>query len=51
MVDVGKGLTAMGVMFFMLDKSFKSISKIVSGNNLRGIVKSGAALILMSQFQ
>ena len=49
MVDVGKGLTAMGVMFFMLDKSFKSISKIVSGNNLRGIVKSGAALILMSQ--
>lgn len=49
MVDVGKGLTAMGVMFFMLDKSFKSISKIVSGSNLRGIVKSGAALILISQ--
>lgn len=49
MVDVGKGLTAMGVMFFMLDKSFESISKIVSGSNLRGIVKSGAALILISQ--
>ena len=49
MVDVGKGLTAMGVMFFMLDKSFKSISKIVSGSNLRGIVKSGATLILISQ--
>ena len=49
MVDVGKGLTAMGVMFFMLDKSFKSISKIVSGSNLRGIVKSGGTLILMSQ--
>lgn len=49
MVDVGKGLTAMGAMFFMLDKSFKSISKIVSGSNLRGIVKSGGTLILMSQ--
>lgn len=49
MVDVGKGLTAMGVMFFMLVKSFESISKIVSGSNLRGIVKSGAALILISQ--
>lgn len=49
MVDVGKGLTAMGAMFFMLDKSFKSISKTVSGSNLKGIVKSGAALILMAQ--
>lgn len=49
MRDTIKGLTSMGILFTMLNKSFGSISKILGISNPKGIVKSTASLILIAE--
>ncbi len=46
--NLAKSLGGIGMMFFMLTTSFKSISKSISRFDSKGIVKSGISLILMA---
>ena len=45
---MGKGLTAMGAMFTMLNLSFKSMVKTLEYFKIKGLIKAGTSLILLA---